>query len=804
MKYSTKSAQYYNYFEDAKILEIDNENKKLAVVLNGKDDIINIFDASPYINYNHFKKITKEEQIQNEINKKKKGIVQIEEHRNNLDVNQIFAEIKNYKNNISQNSNQNNSNKYLSSGVNSNQQLLSIPNFSVFDNYTIQRSRREASTFSRMLSEINKENKEHQLEKENNRGKKRRYELLFVSKFNIYYNSPSNFVEKSIISIKKPKIKHRLLSVIQLSNDSVLGIKWFSLNNITDIKLLRNLSEKDKYYIRSKMILVISQEGCVTVYKMVDYDCYQIIRVNLNINALQSQPFLNFKEQYCNVASVKLTNPILDFNLLNQTLNDDNNNYVRLVTLHINNSFTFWYIINKNDKLELRIQFNFSLTDFICENFLIDSREEYLICFNKTGLNIYLAKGQNFPYPIVYRYTFNDILPPLDELRKIIYNNDIINDDKEELDKNKEKNKINNDKKEEANKKKQNKRNKKNKESDDINMDEDKDEKKEAKKKKEKKQKKKKKEKEDKPKKDDKENKYPKNKKEKKKKKEKELINEDKSVEIYDELIKFNLKSYNEEEEEMDEEEDEIYEDDDFEVEGNPDFIDKDIDIFFDDDKYLKFLQKPVFLSSETKFLFVNYEVKSNQYSLYCFNFIGLFQIEENKDFLEKCLNKFDPNLITKIYTSKEKIYFYESPNYYFNPVNFSSIDNNLLITINGRKKLREQKFELTTILDNSYHGLFIRDGDYIMVIKISINEAPDLELINHDINSTKFIFYEQPTSENLKSNRFAIWACNNTLLINSVDCLFQMIKFRNESDVLGIAISKKKLVEYINKFYYS
>ena len=165
-----------------------------------------------------------------------------------------------------------------------------------------------------------------------------------------------------------------------------------------------------------------------------------------------------------------------------------------------------------------------------------------------------------------------------------------------------------------------------------------------------------------------------------------------------------------------------------------------------------------------------------------------------------------DEVIIKDIYIlkNKEKIYFYESPNYYFNPVNFSPIDNNLIITINGRKKLREQKFELTTILDNSYHGLFIRDGDYIMVIKISINEAPDLELINHDINSTKFIFYEQPTSENLKSNRFAIWACNNTLLINSVDCLFQMIKFRNESDVLGIAISKKKLVEYINKFYYS
>ena len=39
MKYSTKSAQYFSYFEDAKLIEMDNENKKLAIVLNGKDDI---------------------------------------------------------------------------------------------------------------------------------------------------------------------------------------------------------------------------------------------------------------------------------------------------------------------------------------------------------------------------------------------------------------------------------------------------------------------------------------------------------------------------------------------------------------------------------------------------------------------------------------------------------------------------------------------------------------------------------------------------------------------------------------------
>ena len=132
MKYSTKSAQYYRYFEDAKILEIDNENKKLAIVLNGKDDIINIFDASPYVNYNPFQFISKEIQIQKELNKKRKGIVQIEEQGNNLDVNQIFEEIKNYKNNISSNSNQTNSN-----------QIMSNQNYSAFNKKIIKKKKKK-------------------------------------------------------------------------------------------------------------------------------------------------------------------------------------------------------------------------------------------------------------------------------------------------------------------------------------------------------------------------------------------------------------------------------------------------------------------------------------------------------------------------------------------------------------------------------------------------------------------------------------------------------------------------------------
>ena len=714
MKYSTKSAQYYRYFEDAKILEIDNENKKLAIVLNGKDDIINIFDASPYVNYNPFQFISKEIQIQKELNKKRKGIVQIEEQGNNLDVNQIFEEIKNYKNNISSNSNQTNSN-----------QIMSNQNYSAFNNNK-NKNKKETSTFSRMLSVINKENKDNKKEKEKNDIIKKRYDLLFVSKFIIYYISPQNLTEKSNICLRKPKIYHRLLSVIELKNDSVLGLKWFSFNDIDNKKKIRNISEKENYFLRSNYILVISQEGCVSIYKLIDYSPFQNTRVNLQIKNLQSQPFNDFRERYVVVASVKLSNPVLDFNLLDKSL--ETNEYIdnlRLVTLHINNSFTFWYIINKNDKIELGIQFNFILTDFKCENFLINSREEYLICFNKKGINIYLSKGQSFPYPLVYRYTFNDILPSLDELKKIILTNEIIDEDKEEI----------NEKSEKTNKNKKKNGKKKNKKKENNNIDDD--------------------------------------------------------------LIKFKNNNINEEYELDDEEEEEKEEYDDFIVEGNPDFIDRDIDVFYDDDKYLKFLQKPFFLSSETKFLFVNYEVKTNLYSLYCFNFVDLFQVEDNKKFLDICLNNYDPNLIIKIYSSKEKLYLYESPFYYFNPIKDESFDKNLLNSINGRKSLIEQKIEFQTILDNIYHGLFIRDGDYIMLIKIGVVYPPELDLINNDINSTKFLFYDQPTSENLKGNRFAIWTLNNTLILNSVDNLFNIIKFRNEFDVLGIAINKKKVIEY-------
>ena len=805
MKYSTKSAQYFKYFEDAKILEMDNENKKMAIVLNGKDDIIDILDASPYVDYNPFEYITKNDINQNDINNNKaRGIVQIEEQTNNLDVNQIFNEIKNYKNNLSSKISLDNS------SANSTQKLLSGSN-------AYETNKKEISNFSRMLSILNRDNNEIKKAKEKNYEIKKRYDSLYISKFNIYYVSNSNGIDKINISHKKPKIKHRLLSVIQLENDSVVGIKWFSFNNRDTKKVFRNMSIKEKYILVSKLLLVVSQEGCVSIYQLITYEPLQVTRVNLRINSLQSQPFLNCKEKYSIVASVKLSNPVLDFNLLNNPLENDNQNIIRLITLHLNNSFTFWYISKQNEKIDLRIEYNYFLQDFKCENFLMDNHEEYLICFNKEGILILLSRGQNYPYPIVYRYIFNDVLPPLDQLKKIIYTNDVISDDEEKKEKlikedeekiiteekqnevkkdkvKKEKNKkkgvIENINKEEQNeiiieknKEKKNKKGKKNKKIDNIKNDEkEEDNNKQEKPKKKKYNKRKNKQEEE----TEKGNKNVKN------NKQKERKNDNSS-----DLIKIRIIDYNGEEEENSDEEEEFDEDDDFIVEGNPDFINKDIDLFYDDDKFLKFLQKPCFLSTGTKFLFVNYEVKSNQYSLFCFDFSKLYQVVENKEFLERCLNQYEPNLITKIYSSKEKLYLNESPFYYFNPIKEDTIKNNLLSTINNRKKLLEQKFQFRTIIDNTYHGIFIRDGDYIVIIKININSEPDLELIKNDIKSTKYLFYDQPTSENLKSNRFAVWTINNTLLVNSVDSLFNIIKFRNESNILGIAISKRKIVEF-------
>ena len=773
MKYETKSAQYYKYFEDAKLIEIDDDNKKLAIVLNGKEEIINIFDAGPYVDYNPYENYIKEIKAQSyEDNQNKKyGILQIQEESNYLDINEIFQEIKNYKRDYHENINQiNNNNEHNNININSynklnldssKKKLVEGKNLFIHNKDQINKNKNDSSALSRMISKFN-ENNLDKIEQKNEKKLIKKYKFLSKSKFQIYYLSPYESIKNVKLNVKKPKIKHKLLSVINLVNDSTIGIKWFYFNTIK--KESKKQSELEKYIQKSKLLLVAGQEGFIGIYQLINYQPFNHIRVNLTLSGLQSQPFSNFKERYNLAASLKIFNPIIDYNLLDKPLTASNQTEIRLITLHINNTFTFWKIVNENNQIKLSIIYNFQLSNFVCENFLMDSNEEYLICFNKKGIIILFSKYQTFPYPIIYRYTYNETIPSLKELKNIIYSNEVI--PKEEEDDNEELKKINKNNKE---KRKNNKK--------DNNKKEDK------------KNKKNKKEKEKKT--YEKNGRYKNNNRKKgknKQKKEEELI----IIKDYENDIKEDNKD-----EDIYENEEE-FEENDFFIEENANFINIDEDVFLDDDNFLKFIQKPCFLSFETKFLFVNYEIKTNQYSLYCFDFSELFKVEEDQDFLSLCLNEYDDMLITKIFTSKEKIYFSESPFCYFNPIKDNSIDNNLLSTVENRKILREKKYDIKSMVKNLYEGLFIREGDNIMIIKLNIRSKPDLELIKNDINLSKFVYYEQPTSENLKSNSLAKWSVNNTLIVNSVDCLFNIIKFRKENLVLGIPISKKKVIEFM------
>ena len=750
MKYYTKSVQYYRYFEDSKIIEIDEDNKKLAIVLNGKEEIIDIFDGGPYLDYNPHENLMKSINPQkNEENKEEKyGELTIIEESNHLDANKIFNEIKNYKNELQNNNNiiYNNQipfNKSSNIHINLNNKNVLVEGQNLFLSHKFdnQKKKNKNSTLSRMMAMYDEKNKEKK-EPEKNGNKIKKYAFLSKTKLQIYYLNPFKKYKNNKINPKKPKIKHKLLSVINLNNDSVLGINWFCFNNLypNKDKDLKNLSEIKKYIQKSKLLLVVGQEGLVAIYQLIDYRPFNHIRVNMTINGLQSQPFSNYRERYSLAASLKVYNPIIDYNLLNKPFTSEKQTKIRIITLHINNTFTFWCLEYIGNQIQLSRDYTFQLTNFICENFLMDSNEDYLICFNKKGIMILLSKGQYFPYPIVYRYTYKENVPSLGELKNIIDSNDLLIDDNNKMVKNNKyeessNEKMNGNKKYRKIRKKKEIKNKKNRKKTDMSGMEDEDEKEE---------------------------------------------NEEEESEIEEEKKKEKI-DFNE-----------------FIIEERPDFINDDEQLFLEDDKYLKLLQKPRFLCCETKFLFVNYEIKNNQYSLYCFNFYELYKVENDIGFLELCLNELNDNLITKIYTSKEKIYFSESPFYYFHPIKDESIDNNLLTNIQNRKIMREKEYNNISIMRNLYEGLFIREGDNILIIKINLRNEPDLEIINTDIKLSKFIFYQQPTSENLKSNFLAIWTINNTLIVNSVDSLFNIIKFSKETGVLGIPISKKKAIDFM------
>ena len=51
MKIYEKKIKFFNFFEDVKLIEVDHDYNKLAIVFSGKENMIHIFDSTGYLYY---------------------------------------------------------------------------------------------------------------------------------------------------------------------------------------------------------------------------------------------------------------------------------------------------------------------------------------------------------------------------------------------------------------------------------------------------------------------------------------------------------------------------------------------------------------------------------------------------------------------------------------------------------------------------------------------------------------------------------------------------------------------------------
>ena len=657
INYMKKSVSYFDNFEDLKIIDIDEDNKKIALVVYGKEGICLIFDANPYINYNplenFIKNFEKEYHPKNDL---KIGVLEI------IDP----FKISNYKKtdsikrpNLSENSDESMNNSLYLKNLNSD-----IENKTLNDN-----------------------DEENLLFFSNSIKSKEKYasSSLSITNFQIYYISPKGQFKDVFLSKKKPKIKSRLLSAISIFGDIIIGIKWFSYKN--ENGLSTKLKDEEKYIKKSKLLLIICQDGFVQIFKLIKYEPNRNVIVNLEALSCSEQPFSNLIEVYNSCFCFKLKCSIIDFHLIDKNYDiyeKKQNKLINLVILFSNNLFSFIdlkLIENKTADIEPSYKLEFQLNDFKCETFLIDSTKSYLICFNSQGLNIYYLKDQTFPFPIVYKYRYNEVVPDLIKLKTKIKRSEFVE-------------------------------------------------------------------------------------------------------------FKYENKKNSNKTEKIQENENDLYSDN-YNVDQN--FIEYDNEIYYEDKQDLKGIQKPCFICCETKFIFEKYDIENNCFSLYVFDLCSLDEIEDNKEYLVKSLTEYEPNLLKRIYSSENKIIFSASPYLYFN-VN----KNPKYSDYTNIQQLLDEKIKPLIVITNTYQGIFIRTGSKNMFIKIKVEGDIDLKMIEEDSKASTYIFAEELGKTGYKNNFLAKWTLNNTIIINSIDYLFNLFKITNEKIMLGLPISERMFTDYV------
>ena len=368
MKIFKKNVKYFKFFEDIKIIEDDSDNNRLGIVFYGKENNIYIFDSNPYINYFPITENKEDKIFENSNSKNEKTI----ENNNSLKISEISK--INLENNLNE--------IFLKIQLNFNDYSLNKQNPKIIDEQG-----QHCIIFN---NEFNN--------KYINKNKKKKEEIFFqISRFSITYIAEEKREKKILLSFKKPKIKNKLLSVITINSNSILGIKWF------------NFKGNNKENPNSKLLLSITEEGLITIYKLSNINMNNKTTIDtFDITSFQGQPFQNFIENWTLIGNNIITIPIIDYYLLSTSYIEEKREFIKLYTLHINNGIYFWAITYENNKINFIPSFSLVFEEnFKIEHILIDKKELYLICFNKNGIEIY-QMSQIPPFNILYKFYYED------------------------------------------------------------------------------------------------------------------------------------------------------------------------------------------------------------------------------------------------------------------------------------------------------------------------------------------------------------------------------------------------------------
>lgn len=361
MKIFNKNVRYLKFFEDIMLIEHDERNKRLAIVFNGKEAIINIFDSSPYVEYTPIVEAPESDFSVGNTSGNEDTSSQLNmTFGQDIDITKVFQQLQ------------------MSMGKTNKSPIGShAPKI-------IKNNNQHCIIFGNPISEGSKRKSQNE------------YNLhLSVVKFSIEYKATKKN-KKVSLSLIKPKIKNKILGVITSFSSTILKMKWFD-NPLCDYN---NTNDE---ITKAKLLLAICDDGTIQIFKL------QLIKPNekvkINEDQLQSQPFSNLIEQWKTVASTMQQVPIRDFYLLSSK---DKGPYMKLFTLHVDNNIYFWYILFDSIKIKFSPTFCVSFDpSFSIENILIDRNETFLYCFNTKGIEIYHI-GKEPPFNKVYHHLYED------------------------------------------------------------------------------------------------------------------------------------------------------------------------------------------------------------------------------------------------------------------------------------------------------------------------------------------------------------------------------------------------------------